>query len=125
MPPTPIRLSSPTVHCPSAPDLAAFYAELTGGSVTFANPAWAIVDGPGGRIDFQTVGDYAAPTWPGGASPIRMHLDFFVTELAAATDRAIAIGGTREEEQPNPEHCIVLRDPVGNPFCLTTWDTIG
>jgi Glyoxalase-like domain len=49
-----IKLSSVTLDCPDAGKLAAFYAEITGGEVTFLNEAWATVDGPGGRIDFQT-----------------------------------------------------------------------
>src|SRR4051794_25257322 len=71
------RLSSPTVHCPDAPALARFYADLTGGAVTFASAGWAVVNGPNGRIDFQTVTDFEPPTWPDGDSPIHLHLDFY------------------------------------------------
>jgi catechol 2,3-dioxygenase-like lactoylglutathione lyase family enzyme len=34
-----IRLSSVAINCPNAAELAAFYADITGGRVTFANPA--------------------------------------------------------------------------------------
>lgn len=119
------RLSSPTLHCPDAAALAPFYAALTGGEVSFTSAGWAVVDGPNGRLDFQSVTDFTAPTWPGGASPVRMHLDFFVAELEAGVAHATALGAERCAEQPNAEHCIVLRDPSGHPFCLTTWDNIG
>lgn len=59
-----IRLSSVALECPDAGRLAAFYAQITGGKVTFLDEAWATVKGPGGRIDFQTAPGYTPPTWP-------------------------------------------------------------
>src|SRR4029079_4883531 len=61
-----IRLSTATLHCTDARELARFYAELTGGAVTAFNDVWAIVTGPGGRIEFQSVADFRSPTWPSG-----------------------------------------------------------
>lgn len=119
------RLSSPTLHCPDARELARFYAELTGGKVTLAMPEWAVMDGPGGRIDFQTVSDYRPSTWPGGDAPLRSHLDFYVHDLAEGERHALVCGARREDDQPNAEHCLVFRDPVGHVFCLTTWEDIG
>ena len=88
-PPSPLpRLSSPTVNCPDAPVLARFYADLTGGEVTFANEGWAVVDGPNGRIDFQTVSQFAAPTWPDGGAPVGIHLDFWVSASIPPDERA-------------------------------------
>jgi hypothetical protein len=49
-----IRLGSVAVGCPDAGRLAAFYAEITGGTITCADEEWAVVKFPGGRIDFQT-----------------------------------------------------------------------
>jgi len=43
-----IRLSSITVNCPDARALAGFYADITGGEVTFSHPSWATVMTPGG-----------------------------------------------------------------------------
>lgn len=120
-----IRLSSVAINCPDATELAAFYADITGGKVTFADPSWATVNGPGGRIDFQTVPDHTPPTWPEPTSPVQMHLDFYVDDLAATEARVLAAGATRYEVQPNPDHCIVFADPAGHPFCLTTWDDVG
>lgn len=120
-----IRLSSVAVNCPDAPSLAAFYADITGGAVTFSSPGWATVDGPGGRIDFQTVPDHTPPTWPDATVPTQLHLDFLVDDLDAAGARVLAAGATRFELQPNAEHCLVFADPAGHPFCLTTWDDVG
>lgn len=119
-----IKLSSVAVNCPDAAALAAFYADITGGSVTFADATWATVDGPGGRIDFQTVAGYRPPTWPEPDSPMQMHLDFLVDDLAAAGKRVLAAGATRYAFQPNADHCLVFADPAGHPFCLTTWADI-
>ena len=119
-----IRLSSVAINCPNAAELAAFYADITGGQITFADDAWATVNGPGGRIDFQTVPDYSPPTWPDPTWPIQMHLDFYVDDLAATEARVLAAGATRYEVQPNPDHCTVFADPAGHPFCLSTWEGV-
>ena len=119
-----IRLSSVAINCPDAAELAAFYADITGGQVTFSDPGWATVNGPGGRIDFQTVPGYTPPTWPEPAAPNHLHLDFYVDDLAATQARVLAAGATRYEFQPNADHCLVFADPAGHPFCLTTWDDV-
>lgn len=119
-----IRLSSVAVNGPVASELAKFYADITGGEVTFSHPEWATVNGPGGRIDFQTVENYSPPTWPDDGSAL-IHLDFFVEDLAAAEGRVLRAGAIRYENQPNWEHCLVFADPAGHPFCLTTVDELG
>jgi hypothetical protein len=119
-----IRLSSVTLDCPNAGNLAAFYADITGGKVTFVHDAWATVNGPGGRIDFQTVPGYTPPTWPDPASSIQMHLDFHVDDLEATGARVLAAGATKYDFQPNADHCQVYADPAGHPFCLSTWDDV-
>ena len=119
-----IKLSSVAVDCPDAPALAAFYADITDGKVTFADEAWATVNGPNGRIDFQTIPDYTPPTWPEATAPKHLHLDFFVDDMAAAEAKVLAAGATKYDDQPNGDHCQVYADPAGHPFCLTTWEDI-
>ena len=116
-----ITLGSVALDCPDAGALADFYADLTGGSVTFRQAAWATVRSPGGRLDFQTVPGYTPPTWPDPTSSIQMHLDFDVDDLEAAGARAVASGARRLDFQPN-DHCLVFADPAGHPFCLSTQD---
>lgn len=48
-----------------------------------------------------------------------MHLDFEVTDLAAATAHALELGAEQAEFQPQ-ENVRVLLDPAGHPFCLYT-----
>ena len=117
-----IRLTSVTVNCPDARALAAFYADILGGVVTSADPVWATVTGPAGRIDFQSSPDHRPPTWPEPTTPIQMHLDFLVDDLQATEARVLAAGATKYEHQPNDDHCLVFADPAGHPFCLSTWD---
>jgi catechol 2,3-dioxygenase-like lactoylglutathione lyase family enzyme len=119
-----IKLGSVTLDCPDAGKLAAFYAEITGGKVTYRTDGWATVNGPGGRIDFQTAPGYLPPAWPDPASSIQMHLDFDVDDLDAAETRALAAGAAKYDAQPN-DHCRVYADPAGHPFCLSTQDVPG
>jgi hypothetical protein len=119
-----IKLSSVALDCPNAGKLAAFYADITRGKVTFLHEAWATVNGPGGRIDFQTAPSYMPPSWPDPTSSIQMHLDFYVDDLDAAEARVLAAGATKYDFQPNDDHCYVYADPAGHPFCLSTWDDV-
>jgi catechol-2,3-dioxygenase len=118
-----LQLSSVTVNCPDAAALAEFYAQITDGQVTFSHPSWATMKCAGGRVDFQTVDDYAPARWPEQTALI--HLDFLVDDLEDAAQRVVTAGATRLSVQPNIEQCLVFADPVGNPFCLTLLDEVG
>jgi hypothetical protein len=109
------------VDCPNARQLAAFYAEITGGTVTQESEQWASMSGPGGSIDFWTVPNHQPPTWPEGRTPKQLHLDFYVDDLAATEARVLAAGATKYDFQPNSDHCYVYADPAEHPFCLSTW----
>jgi predicted enzyme related to lactoylglutathione lyase len=116
-----IKLCSVALECPDAGQLAAFYAEITGGKVTYLDKEWAVVKGPGGRLDFQTAPGYVPPAWPDPSSSMQMHLDFDVDDLDATQARVLAAGATILRSQPD-EHYRVFADPVGHVFCLSTWD---
>jgi Glyoxalase-like domain len=90
-----IKLISVALDCPSAGELAAFYAEITGGKVIFADQRWAIVQAPGARIDFQTAPDYRPPTWPDSTSSMQMHLDFYLGCGEARLRTGLAAGLTQ------------------------------
>ena len=115
-----IRLSGTTVNAPDAIALARFYAEITSGVAT-GDQRWALVEGPNADIGFQQVDGFRPPTWPVGEVAMQMHLEFFVDDLEATGARVMAAGATRFEHQPNADHCFVYADPVGHPFCLSTW----
>jgi hypothetical protein len=114
-----IRFDGTTVNAPDALALAQFYAEITGG-VARGTSHWAAVSSGDAFIAFQQVEHFQPPTWPGGSTPMHLHLDFHVDDLEATGARASAAGATRLEFQPN-DHCLVYADPAGHPFCLSTW----
>ena len=110
-----IKLGSVALDCPDAGQLASFYAEITGGKVTHLDAEWATVQGPGGRIDFQTAPGYVPPRWPDPASSMQAHLDFDVEDADAAEVRVLAAGATKFSVQPG-EHFRVYADPAGPPL---------
>jgi catechol 2,3-dioxygenase-like lactoylglutathione lyase family enzyme len=82
----------------------------------------------GGALDFgqgvaylsiQKAEVYERPVWPpaAGTQGMQLHLDFEVSDLAAATEHAIELGATLADVQPQ-EDVRVLLDPAGHPFCL-------
>jgi predicted enzyme related to lactoylglutathione lyase len=48
----------------------------------------------------------------------RLHLDLRSTDLAEATEQALALGATRADDVYDGGDWQVLRDPEGNEFCL-------
>lgn len=119
-----IKLGSVALDCPDAGKLAAFYADITGGEVVFRNDVWATVNGPGGRIEFQTVVGYTPPRRPDPTSSIQMHLDFDAGGLEATEARVLTAGATKYDFQPNDDRCYVFADPAGHPLCLPTEDVV-
>jgi hypothetical protein len=119
-----IKFGGVTLDCPHAGDLAAFYAAITGGEVTVRGDDWAVVTFPNGSdICFQGAPGYSPPTWPDAGSSMQMHLDFDVDDLDATEGRVLAAGATKYDLQPNG-HCRVYADPVGHPFCLSTFQAL-
>jgi catechol 2,3-dioxygenase-like lactoylglutathione lyase family enzyme len=111
------------LDAPDAPALARFYAGLLGWELAKAEPDWATVaprDGVG-YLGFQTSPSYVPPVWPpvDGSQQMMMHLDFEVSDLAAAVAHAVELGAREAGHQPQ-ETVRVLLDPAGHPFCLYT-----
>ena len=68
----------------------------------------------------QRVTDHVPPDWPDGPVPKQIHLELAVQDLESAESTALALGATKADRQPNPDHWRVLVDPAGHPFCITT-----
>lgn len=119
-----IRFSSVTLACPDPAGLAAFYADVTGGEVTFVHKEeWASMRTEGARLEFMGVEDYVPPRWPDESALV--HIDFHVDDLEAAAARVERAGAERFDHQPNAGHCLVFSDPAGHPFCLSLIDEVG
>ena len=115
-----IRLGSVALDCADPGPLASFWADLLGGEVAFTSDAFVAVKTDRIWLAATRVEGYAPPTWPGTETPKQIHLDLAVDDLKEAELRAIALGAVRATSQPAPERYIVLFDPAGHPFCLST-----
>lgn len=107
------------LDCPDATALATFYHAVIGGEVLSHEDAeWVEVHTADGRIAFQQIEDYRAPTWPQGPVPQQAHLDIYVADLDAGEAAVLDLGALKADVQPSPEDFRVFLDPVGHPFCL-------
>jgi catechol 2,3-dioxygenase-like lactoylglutathione lyase family enzyme len=114
-------LTATVLDAPDPSRLARFYGELLGWPVGTDEPEWVTLRPPGGGagLSFQLEDVYVRPTWPAGDGDQQMmsHLDIEVDDLAAASARAVALGATVAEFQPQEDVRVHL-DPAGHPFCL-------
>jgi hypothetical protein len=117
---TTIRLGSISLDCDDPAPLALFWASLLGGEVAFSSDSFVAVKLDGMWLSTVKVENYVAPTWPEGDVPKQIHLDLAVDELEASLSEAIRLGATRATTQPAPDRFVVLLDPAGHPFCLST-----
>jgi hypothetical protein len=110
-----------SLDCDDPGPLSTFWAELLGGKITVTSENHTVV-----TVDrmlllvAMRVENYVRPTWPEGPVPKQAHIDLDVDDLQQAEKRAISLGAVRAESQPAPEHFLVLFDPAGHPFCLST-----
>jgi catechol 2,3-dioxygenase-like lactoylglutathione lyase family enzyme len=114
------RLAAISLDTDDPAALAAFYKELLGLDDYFASEDFVALKGGPVLLTFQRVAEHLTPTWPAGSVPKQMHLELAVTDLGASEAAAVALGATRAEGQPAPDKWIVLLDPSGHPFCITT-----
>jgi catechol 2,3-dioxygenase-like lactoylglutathione lyase family enzyme len=114
------RLAAISLDTDDPAALAAFYKDLLGLEDYFASDDFVALKGGPVLLTFQRVVEHIAPTWPAGSVPKQIHLELAVTDLAASEAAAVAAGATRAEGQPAPDKWIVLLDPSGHPFCITT-----
>ena len=108
------------MDCAEPAPLAEFWAQLLGGEVAFTSETFAAVRVDGLWLSAVQVENYQRPTWPEGTAPKQMHLDLAVEDLDPSVSEAIRLGAQRALVQPAPERYVVLLDPAGHPFCLTT-----
>lgn len=108
--------------CKDADSLADFYVKLLGWEKTLSGGGWAGIHSPQGIIlAFQTVAEYAPPVWPweSGKQQQMAHIDFKVDNLSEAVEHALNCGARKADDQFF-DTSIVMFDPEGHPFCLST-----
>ncbi|WP_329111945.1 VOC family protein [Streptomyces sp. NBC_01353] len=98
--------------------LADFYAAALGWEITetYGETAAMISDGTTKYV-FYTAESFKAPDWP--ADELVFHLDLTFDDVTAAERRLIGLGATKPAHQPGGKHWTVLRDPSGQPFCIS------
>jgi catechol 2,3-dioxygenase-like lactoylglutathione lyase family enzyme len=126
-----IRANSVTIGTSRPHDLAHFYSGLLDLPVTADDPAipgdpirggWAQVRPPAGSgmtLNFEYERYHTRPIWPSTADGqnATQHLDIEVDDLDGAVRRAVELGATLADFQPQDD-VRVLFDPDGHPFCL-------
>jgi catechol 2,3-dioxygenase-like lactoylglutathione lyase family enzyme len=107
------------LDCADPEELAAFYQKVTGWDVTYRDDVYVYLgDGGPVQIGFQKVAGYQPAGWPDPAK--HGHLDFRVADMDEAVEELVALGATKPELQPGDGKWIVMVDPAGHLFCITT-----
>lgn len=120
MPPV---LAAYVLGTPDPPALADFYRELLGWVEVTREPGWVRLRSPQSDrtgLSFQLEPTHVPPVWPqqAGEQQMQAHLDIQVDDLDTEVARALRLGATVEDHQPQPEGVRVLRDPHGHLLCL-------
>jgi predicted enzyme related to lactoylglutathione lyase len=110
--PAVVGVAALAIDCADPAELARWWSRLLGGSVDVDPERNATLHVPDGlAIDFLRVPEHKTVK-------NRLHLDLRSTDLAAATEQALALGATRADDVYDGGRWQVLRDPEGNEFCL-------
>ena len=98
--------------------MADFWSAVLGWPVVYLDENYAMLTGPSHALGIGAIPDYQPPAWPNDGRK-QYHFDLAVEDVDAAADRFVALGAERPAEQPG-ETWVVLLDPAGHPFCLTS-----
>ncbi|GGS30746.1 VOC family protein [Streptomyces griseoviridis] len=112
------ELGAVVLDCPDPHALAAFYAEVLGGTVRDQGE-WVDLTLAGGQtLAFQAAPGFVPPKWPSPEHSQQFHLDLDVPDLDAAERAVLALGATPLETEDRTRSFRVYADPAGHPFCL-------
>jgi hypothetical protein len=105
-----VGIAALAIDCADPPALARWWSRLLGGTVEVDQDGVATLHTDGGlAIDFARVPEPKAVK-------NRLHLDLRSTDLASATEQALALGATPADDIYDGGDWRVLRDPEGNEF---------
>ncbi|UXY20183.1 VOC family protein [Streptomyces cynarae] len=112
------KLGPVVLDCPDPGALAAFYAEVLGGSVE-GEGDWVDLRVPGGQaLAFQAAPGFVPPKWPAPDHSQQFHLDLVVEDLDAAEKGVLELGAKPLDAEDRSRSFRVYADPAGHPFCL-------
>lgn len=117
-----MKLGAIVLDSGDAETLASFYAQLLSWEKIVYDAEWIIVkskQNEGTPLVFQEIDGYTPPVWPAtpGRQQQQQHLDFYVDDVAAGVQHALACGATLAGTQLE-DGWRVLLDPAGHPFCI-------
>ncbi|MEU6406095.1 VOC family protein [Streptomyces sp. NPDC046985] len=118
------ELGPVVLDCPDPRALAAFYAEVLGGTAEEdegdeGDGDWIDLKTPDGvALAFQAAPSYVPPRWPGDDGAQQFHLDLNVPDLDAAEEAVLALGAKPLDTADRTRDFRVYADPAGHPFCL-------
>lgn len=116
-----LRVSAVTLSTPDVARLSSFYEALLGWDRVDDSPGWVRLRSPAGGVGLSFHHDehFRRPAWPSSddEQQAMAHLDIATDDLDAAVARAVGLGATVADHQPQPG-VRVLFDPDGRPFCL-------
>jgi len=111
-------ISTIIFDCADPAALAEFYRKATGWEISSADDEFMYLHNGGPiQLAFQRVPDFRAPAWPDAGK--QAHLDLKVADVERAVAALVAAGAGRPEFQPG-DGWVVLTDPAGHPFCVTS-----
>lgn len=108
------------LDCSDPHELAAFWEKLLDGEVVLETDDVVAVRVGHLILNAYRVDPYVPPTWPDGGTPKQLHIDLAIEDLEGSVERAVALGARLGKQQLAPESYMVMLDPAGHPFCLTT-----
>ena len=105
-------LAALVIDCADPPGLARWWSRLMGGEVHVDSDGDAALSTPIGLvIDFLRVPEPKTVK-------TRLHIDLRTSDVAEATEQALALGAIRADDVYVGGGWQVLRDPEGNELCL-------
>ncbi|MEV0094687.1 VOC family protein [Streptomyces sp. NPDC050738] len=113
------KLGTVALDCPDPHALAAFYAEVLGGTFKEEDEGWVTLTGHEGTpLAFQEAPGHVPPKWPSVDASQQFHLDLTVEDLDASEAAVLALGAKLLDKGEAGRTWRVFADPAGHPFCL-------
>jgi catechol-2,3-dioxygenase len=112
-------LAGVSIDCADPGQLVEFYQRLLGGRVLWHSVDSAAIEARGIVLVMQRVANYVPPVWPGASV---VHFDFAPppgSTLDQCVAGALDAGAQLTAHQVDPRW-VVLLDPAGHPFCVTS-----
>jgi predicted enzyme related to lactoylglutathione lyase len=111
------QLSTVVIDCADPRKLAAFYQDVTGWEIGYADDDFVYLGSGPVQLAFQRIANYQGPKWPDDAK--HAHLDLRTADIERTANDLLKKGATRPDFQPGEGKWIVMADPEGHVFCLT------